>query len=180
MMLLVVGGVGNVSAYNYLNGNFNSWADNASSCLDNGPIAVYLEASVTPYEFGIDVSGSWMGPYSEADISNADISGTTTISSFSSDGNFKLTVTTSGYYVFTVDWENEKPKLTVRYPDTMVYFYNALNWENVYLHDGWWNGENGASNRGALRGINMNAGDNNIYYAYIPRASFYRITFNLD
>ena len=180
LILAVMAGIGNVGAWNYLHGTFNSWTSSAASCLDNGPVAVYLEANETPYQFGIkagDGNDSWKGPNG-----NASITGTTTISSFSSSGNFQLTVSETGYYVFSVTWENNNPTLTVRYPDTMVYFYNALGWSKVFLHDGWW-GENdatGACNKNALRGVAMMAGENNIYSAYIPRASFYRITFTSD
>ncbi len=175
LTLVLLGGVMQVSAWNYLNGTFNLWTDNAASCLDNGPVAVYLEASATPYEFGIDANGSWKGPNGNADISTT----TTGISSFSGSGNFKLTVSTSGYYVFSLDWTGGM-KLNVNYPDTRVYFKNVFDWENVYLHDGWWNGDNGATNKNTLRGVAMTEEANGIYSAYIPRANFTRITFTSD
>ncbi|MBQ3631375.1 MAG: hypothetical protein II949_09075 [Prevotella sp.] len=174
--LVMVMGVMNASAWNYLKGTFNSWNASADYCLDNGPVAVYLEASNTAYQFKID-GGTWYGAYEY----NTSITGTTTITSFdTSNGsaNFQLTVSTTGYYVFSVTWSGQ-PTLTVRYPDTMVYFYNALGWENVYMHDGWWN-DSSASNRGALRGLAMTAGDNNIYSAFVPSESFYRVTFTSE
>lgn len=97
IMLLIVGGVNTMNAWNYLKGSFNSWAaESPAYCLDNGPVAVYLEASETAYQFGINAGGSWKGPNN-----NAAISETTTISSFSDSNNFSLTVTISGYYVFS-------------------------------------------------------------------------------
>ena len=171
MMLVMVGGVLQVNAWNYLKGTFNSWTESADYCLDNGPVAVYLEASNTAYEFGINASGTWKGPNN-----NASITETTTISSFGNSGNFLLTVSTSGYYVFSTNWDSGLA-LTVRYPNTSVYFYNTLNWENVYMHDGWWNGDKGATNKNALRGIAMTSGANGIYSAYIPKESLTRITF---
>ena len=175
--LVMVMGVMNVSAWNYLKGTFNSWNASADYCLDNGPVAVYLEASNTDYEFKID-GGTWYGAYDN----NAYITETTTISSFNTDNgsaNFKLTVREAGYYVFSVSWSGNQPTLTVRYPDTMVYFYNCLGWTKVYLHDGWWNGSS-ASNRGALRGVEMTAEGDDFYSAYIPSVSFYRVTFTSD
>ena len=174
LFLAMAGMVSTASAWNYLKGTFNSWQASADYCLDNGPVAVYLTASNTAYEFGIDNGGTWKGPNS-----NADITGTTTISNFSGSGNFLLTVSTTGYYVFSTNWDNGLA-LTVRYPNTTVYFCNSLGWSNVYLHDGWWNGDNGACNRNAVRGVAMTAGDNNIYSAYIPRESISRITFTSD
>lgn len=173
--LVVLGGVSTASAWNYLKGTFNNWQTSADYCLDNGPVAVYLEASQTPYEFGIDYDGNWAGPKG-----NANITTTTTVNSFSGMGNFTLTVSTNGYYVFSTNWDNSLLSLTVRYPNTTVYFYNSLGWSDVYLHDGYWNGNNGASNVNALRGIKMTAGANNIYSAYVPSESFQRVTFTSD
>jgi len=171
LLLVLTGMVNTASAWNYLVGTFNGWAISAEYCLDNGPVAVHLNADT--YEFKVN-GGDWYG------ADDATITGTTeNISMSTSGGNIQLTVTTPGYYVFTTDWSSGL-KLTVRFPDTTVYFYNALGWSNVYMHDGWWNGDNGASNKNALRGIAMTAGANNIYSAYIPRESFYRVTFTSD
>lgn len=175
LALVALGGVMNVSAWNYLKGSFNNWTASADYCLDNGPVAVYLTASETAYTFKIH-GDNWYGANN-----NANITETTVINSFNTSGdsdNFNLTVTTSGYYVFSVNWDNGM-SLTVRYPNTTVYFYNSLGWSNVYLHDGWWNGSS-ASNRGALRGVAMTAGADNIYFANIPLESFYRVTFTSE
>lgn len=174
LLLAMAGMVSTASAWNYLKGTFNDWKASADYCLDNGPVAVYLTASETAYEFGIDNNGAWKGPNN-----NASISGTTTLSSFSGSGNFTLTVSTSGYYVFSTNWDNGLA-LYVSYPNTMVYFCNTLGWENVYLHDGWWKNDDGASNVNAMRGVKMTAGANNIYSAYLPSGTFSKVTFTPD
>ena len=170
-----------MSAWNYLKGTFNSWNESPDYCLDNGPVAVYLTASETPYEFKIH-GNNWYGTNN-----NTNITETTTITTGFAENtdntNFKLTASVTGYYVFSVTWSNGNlASLIVRFPDTTVYFYNSLGWSNVYLHDGWWgtNDTDGASNKNALRGVAMTAGENNIFSAYIPRGSFYRITFTED
>jgi hypothetical protein len=143
-------------------------------------VAVYLEAG-EEYTFKIyseDNNGTWYGA-NDIDI----INGTTTINSFSTSNasNFSLNASTSGYYVFSTNWDSGL-SLTVRYPNTKVYFYNTLGWSNVYIHDGYWNGDKGASNVNALRGIPMaeEDADDNIYSVYIPRESFYRVTFTSE
>lgn len=167
MTLVIVGGVMTANAWNYLKASFNSWADaNREYCLDRGPVAVYLTESETAYQFGIMVDGNWKGPNN-----NDNISETTTINDFSANGSFNLNASVTGYYVFSLTWNGENPTLVVRYPDTKVYFYNALNWENVYLHAAWWNGDKGASNRNNLRGVQMTSEGNGIYSANIPLAS---------
>jgi hypothetical protein len=167
LLLTMVGMVSTASAWNYLAGSFNGWGRTTASCLDGGPIAVYLENGTT-YTFGFDAGGTW-----KAANNNSTITGTTTITSFTDGGdtNFSLTPSVSGYYVFHLTWDNSNPSLTIRYPDTTVYFYNSLNWENVYLHAAWWNGNNGASNKDNLRGVPMSSIGNGIYSAYIPIAS---------
>lgn len=177
LLLAMAGMVSTASAWNYLKGTFNNWTASYEYCLDRGPVAVYLTASETAYQFKID-AGTWYGA-----TTNDEITGKFTTSEFNTqDGssNFKMKVSTSGYYVFNVTWSNNWPTLTVRYPDTMVYFYNALGWTNVYLHDGWWNGEKGACNKNALRGVAMTVGANNIYSAYIPSEGITRVTFTSD
>lgn len=171
--------VGTAGAWNYLQGSFNDWNASADYCLDNGPVAVYLEASGSPYTFKIH-GNDWYGAKN-----NSSISETTTITEFTKNGsedNFSLSVSTTGYYVFSVTWNNDNPTLIVRYPDTTVYFYNSLGWSNVYLHDGWWadNDSEGANNKGVLRGVSMTSDVNNVYSAYIPSGCFTRITFTSD
>jgi hypothetical protein len=171
LFLLVAGGVSTASAWNYLVGSFNSWTNSAPYCLDNGPVAVYLTAGSHTFKVKTD-NDAWYGAKTATTIDK-----TTADIDFENPGNdVTLTVTTAGYYVFSTNWDSGLA-LTVRYPNTTVYFYNALSWSKVYMHDGWWNGDNGASNVNALRGIEMTAGDNDIYSAYIPKESLYRVTF---
>lgn len=176
LILVLTGMVSTASAWNYLRGSFSSWAnDSPEYCTDNGPVAKYLAAG--SYTFKIYSEGDpakWWG-------NGGTITDNITLSNLTDNGgNITLTVSNPGYYVFKVTWNNNVPTLEVKYPDTMVYFYNNLGWENVYLHDGWWRDNNGASNVNTLRGVAMTAGANNVYSAYIPRSCFYRITFTSD
>lgn len=160
LILALTGMVSTASAWNYLTGSFNNWATNEEACcLDKGPVAVYLTASENDYTFKI-YGNDWFG-------ANDYITETSTINiSSDNSSNISLKVSVTGYYVFSIGYN--PLTLTVRYPDTRVYFYNALSWDNVYLHAAWWNGDNGASNRDNLRGIKMTPEGNGIYSAYIP------------
>ena len=106
------------SGYN-LAGGFNSWNDNADKFTANSigvfhfEVEMQLDATTT-YEFKIKKDGinDWFGKNSPTITSTKN----TDITFVSGEGNAKITTTSSGIHIFSIDLSEGKMNLSVEYP----------------------------------------------------------------
>ena len=106
------------SGYN-LAGGFNSWNDNADKFTANSTGVFHFEVEMqldatTTYEFKIKKEGInvWFGKNSPTITSTKN----TDITFVSGEGNAKITTTSSGIHIFSIDLSEGKMNLSVEYP----------------------------------------------------------------
>ena len=106
------------SGYN-LAGGFNSWNDNADKFTANSTGVFHFEVEMqldatTTYEFKIKKDGinDWFGKNSTTITSTKN----TDITFVSGEGNAKITTTSSGIHIFSIDLSEGKMNLSVEYP----------------------------------------------------------------
>lgn len=173
LALVMLGGVVNVSADDYLPGSWNDWARNDASKFTYtdgvGTLTLSLAAS-TPYTFGLDNDGTWRRNGGVMCFNNC------TGWTFGTEGdNCTIYTTSAGYYTFTITWSNSVPSISVTYPgsyDDVVYFCNTPNWDasNAYiLHSSYWDSTKGSGCQKQPNGIAMtNIEGTNIWKAEFP------------
>lgn len=172
MLLVLVGGVIQANADDYLPGTWNNWERNDASkfiYVDGvGTLTLNLAAS-TYYNFGIDNNGTWLKNSGTMVFNNCS---NWTFDS-SSENNCTIRTTIAGEYIFTITWSSGTPSISVTYPgtyDDVVYFCNTVNWTqpNAYiLHSSYW-GDNGSGSNKQPNGITMTNVSGNVWKAEFP------------
>ena len=141
LMLVLLGGVMQVSADNYLKGSWNWSGSTTFTFNDDNPsrgfATVYLQAN-TDYWFRIEDGSSYRN--SSEDITENHSANIILYSSDNNDG--KITTTIAGEYRFEVIWykhndEKYYPHISVIYPkgnQYTVHFKKGDGWTSVYAH----------------------------------------------
>lgn len=172
MLLVLVGGVIQANADDYLPGTWNNWERNDASKFTYdggvGTLTLTLAAS-TYYNFGIDNNGTWLKNSGTMVFNNC------TGWTFGSEGNnCTIRTTIAGEYIFTITWSDGKPSISVTYPgtyDDVVYFCNTVNWTqpNAYiLHSSYWVDDKGSGCSGQPNAITMTNVSGNVWKAEFP------------
>ena len=135
MLLVLAGGVLNVSATNQLKGSWDSWNTHDFAVLENDKesvqietVTVSLSASQT-YEFGIQAGSDFYSVNATMTSGNS-----TDYSLYTGNANTKITTGIAGEYVFRLKWYSGTPHLTVIYPSSetiVVHFENHDSWAAV-------------------------------------------------
>ncbi len=174
MLLVLVGGVMQVNADDYLPGTWNNWERNDASkfTYDDGGVGTLTLtlAGSTYYNFGIDKNGTWLKNSGTMVFNNC-----TNWTFGSGDGdNCTIRTTIAGDYIFTITWSGNTPSISVTYPgtyDDVVYFCNTVNWTqpNAYiLHSSYWDEDKGSGCQRQPNAIAMTNVSGNVWKAEFP------------
>lgn len=182
-MLVLMGGVMQVSADNYLMGDWDGWNDTSHKFVFDsngiGSVTISNLDANTEYQFKIKDDSNGIKYYSyNGDDQVMTIENCLNWTLYTDNNNSKIKTTDPGNYTFKLKWINGDPHIWVIYPTSIkVHFYNNLGWENVGVYR---YSSTLGSNEAAWAGTQLSVNTNNLNYydATLSNNLYDKVIFN--